>query len=192
LNDVLYEESVGIIDFAVKLFLLAQVRAISSGIEKITPAIIRSVARDSLRLAQPALHAIRTGDMRAVATMTDLHAIDFSSAVQHIRKSALLERLAPGTRIVSDINAAAAGQPTPGTSAVAPTTAASPQPAPSPNPRSTKKSRRCKEKGAPSKCLLVRVVEAGLAKGKSAHDSLADTGLIKPLFNFQGSCPRSA
>lgn len=185
LNDVLYEESAGIVDFAVKLFLLAQVRAISSGKEEITSAIIRSVARDSLRLAQPALNAIRTGDMRAVATMSDLHPIDFQSAVQRIRKSALLERLAPGAQIVSDINAAAAGQPTTETSAVAPTTAALPHTEPSRNPRATKKPRCRKEKGAASKCLLVRVVDAGLAKGKSAHDALAEAGLIKLLFAFQ-------
>jgi hypothetical protein len=187
LNDVLYEESAGIVDFAVKLFLLAQVRAISGGKEEITSTIIRSVARDSLRLAQPALNAIRTGDMRAVATMRDLHPIDIQSAVQQIRKSALLERLAPGTRIVSDINAAAAHQPTTATSALAPTTATNHQSAPSPNPWATKKSPRSKGKGAPSKCLLVRVVDAGLAKGKSAHDALAEAGLIKPLFAFQST-----
>jgi hypothetical protein len=185
LNDVLYEESVGIIDFAVKLFLLAQVRAISTHIEKITPAIIRSVARDSLRLAQPALHAIRTGDMRAVATMTDLHAIDFSSAVQQIRKSALLEHLSPGARIVSDISAAAAVQPAAESLAHVSTTADAAQTVPPPQARRVLKSRQSKGKGAASKCLLVRVVDAGLAKGKSAHDALAEAGLIKPLFAFQ-------
>jgi hypothetical protein len=187
LNDVLYYESAGIIDFAVKLFLLAQVRAIFTGIEKITPEIIRSVARDSLRLAQPALHAIRTGDMRAVATMTDLHPIDFQSAVQQIRKAALLQQLSPGSRVVSDINAAAAAPPATSSSAQ-PVATSEPVPAaPPPQARPIVKSRQSKGKGAASKCLLVRLVEAGLTDGKSAHDALAEAGLIKPLFAFQSS-----
>jgi hypothetical protein len=182
LRDTLHEESAGIIDFAVKLFLLAQVRAISTGIEKITPAIISSVAKDSLRMAQPALRAIRTGDMRAVATMTDLHAIDFQSAVHEVRKAAVLHDLSSGSRVVSDINAAAALPP------------ASESPAQTTTPsddanltarlptRTRGKLRRGKQATDESKCLLVQTVNAGLAKNTSAHDALAQADLIKPLF----------
>jgi hypothetical protein len=186
LIDVLHEESAGIIDFAVKLFLLAQVRAISTGVEKLTPAILRSVAKDSLRLAQPALRAIRTGDMRAVATMTDLHPIDFQSAVQQIRKAALLRDLSSGAQIVSDINTAAAVPPasmasvskTPSDEIKQPTA----QPAkPSPKPRRGKKTPDT------SKCFLVKIANGGLAQNASAHDALAQAGLIKPIFNIQNS-----
>jgi len=127
---VLYEESAGIVDFAVKLFLLAQVRAISTEKEAITPEIIRSVAKDSLRLAQPALRAIRTGQMHDVATMTDLHPIDFESAVQQIRKQALLQQLSPGSQVASDLNKAAV-QLTPPLSGAVPPAEQSVKPAPS-------------------------------------------------------------
>lgn len=190
LSDTLYDESVGIIDFAVKLFLLAQVRAISTGIEKVTPAVIRSVAKDSLRMAQPALRALRTGDMRAVSAMSDLHPIDFQSAVQGLRKSTLLASLATGTRLVSDINSAAALQSeteSPASAGCAATTGS-----PYPPKRVSAKCRRPKAKGAPSKCLLVQVVEAGLAGGKSAHDALVEAGHIRPLFNTTGDQSLSA
>jgi hypothetical protein len=184
-SDVLHHESAGIIDFAVKLFLLAQVRAISTGIEKITTAILGSVAKDSLRLAQPALRAIRTGDMRAVSTMTDLHPIDFQSAAHEIRKAALLRDLSSGSQVVSDINAAtavsAASEP------AAPTTAPGEDAklAPAHSAKSSAKPGRTKKAADPSKCLLVQIANAGLARNTSAHDALAQAGLIKPLFNIQ-------
>jgi hypothetical protein len=187
LRDTLHHESAGIIDFAVKLFLLAQVRAISTGVEKITPSILESVARDSLRSAQPALHAIRTGDMRAVATMTDLHPIDFQSAVQQIRKASLLQTLSKGSQIASDINTAAVTPPVPEPSL---TTAAPDSGTPAPAPQARRpaaKRRRAKQPANSSKCLLVQTANAGLAKNTSAHDALAEAGLIKPLFKIQNA-----
>ncbi len=44
--DALYGESQGITDFAVKLYLFAQERAIESGKEEVTAAVIRSAAQD--------------------------------------------------------------------------------------------------------------------------------------------------
>jgi len=189
LSDALHHESAGIIDFAVKLFLLAQVRAISTGAEKITPAILGSVAKDSLRMAQPALHALRTGDMRAVATMTDLHPIDFQSAVQQIRKATLLQKLSSGSQIVSDVNAAAAPPPPLGTSppTTTPGNGVSAPPAPATKPGA--KRRPTNKAVTASKCLLVQAVNAGLTKNLSAHDALAQGGLIKPIFNAQDTPP---
>ncbi|HEY5915110.1 MAG TPA: ATP-binding protein [Verrucomicrobiae bacterium] len=185
LSDVLFEESAGIVDFAVKLFLLAQVRAISTGIEKITTAIIRSVAKDSLRLAQPALSAIRTGDMRAVAGMTDLHPIDFESAVQQIRKKALLQQLSPGSQVASDINKGAVQPTTPLPDAVAPTVESMNSAHPASERTNVKRQR--KKMAGQSKCLLSQVAAAGLSKGQSAHSALSAAGLIKPLSEFNGS-----
>lgn len=71
--DVLYEESCGIIDIAIKLFILAQWRAITTGIECIKINIIRSVAKDSLSMVQPALKLIRQGNIhKLLAEYTDI------------------------------------------------------------------------------------------------------------------------
>ncbi|NKX14544.1 AAA family ATPase [Bacillus cereus] len=61
LYDAIYEESQGIIDIAVKLYVLAQSRAIETGKETITVASIRKVAKEDLRLVQPMLQALRSG-----------------------------------------------------------------------------------------------------------------------------------
>lgn len=59
LMDVLFDECQGITDFAIKVFMLAQWRAITTGRERITSALIRSVAHDSLRSSRHVLDALR-------------------------------------------------------------------------------------------------------------------------------------
>lgn len=60
----LYYECQGITDFAVKVFMLAQARAITTGREKITAAVIKSVARDCLRTATSVLDALKQGNIK--------------------------------------------------------------------------------------------------------------------------------
>jgi hypothetical protein len=59
LSHALYYECQGITDFAVKLYMLAQVRAIATGKETITKSIIKSVAKDCLRTARTVLDALK-------------------------------------------------------------------------------------------------------------------------------------
>jgi hypothetical protein len=73
LGAALYDESQGITDFAVKLYMLAQERAIESGKEEVTAAVIRSAARDRLRLPKPVLDALRRGDQRVLDLYEDVY-----------------------------------------------------------------------------------------------------------------------
>jgi hypothetical protein len=72
LSATLFNESQGITDFAVKLYMLAQIRAITTGVEQVTPTIIKSVARDSLQTAQPFLQALRSGDYTHLPNFEDI------------------------------------------------------------------------------------------------------------------------
>lgn len=72
LNQTLYDESQGIVDIAVKLFALAQGRAIETGAETITPTIIRQVAKDDLKLVQPMLKALRDGRISELEKYADI------------------------------------------------------------------------------------------------------------------------
>jgi len=72
INDVLYEESQGIIDIAVKLYAMAQIRAIVSGKEEITPNLIRQVAKENLQLVQPMLQALKKGNLMEIAKYDDI------------------------------------------------------------------------------------------------------------------------
>jgi hypothetical protein len=73
LSDVLYEESQGITDLAVKMYMFAQERAIDTGKEIVTANIIRSVAKDKFAMLRDVLKAIRYGDKRALARWDDVY-----------------------------------------------------------------------------------------------------------------------
>ncbi|MFK9095167.1 ATP-binding protein [Bacillus salipaludis] len=76
INQTLYDESQGIVDIAVKLFALAQGRAIETGMEQITPAAIKQVAKDDLKLVQPMLKALRDGRTSELEKYADIMPMD--------------------------------------------------------------------------------------------------------------------
>lgn len=81
LKDVLYEESQGIIDLAVKLYAMAQVKAIADETENVTSGIIREVAAEKLRLVKPMLDALRSGNMRKIMQYEDIRPINIENYV---------------------------------------------------------------------------------------------------------------
>lgn len=76
LSNLLYEESQGIIDIAVKLYMMSQWRAIANGIEVITPEILQQVVADSLHLVRPMLDALKSGDLDRIAKYEDISPLD--------------------------------------------------------------------------------------------------------------------
>lgn len=77
LMDVLYDESQGIVDIVVKLYMLSQLRAIELASarrksEVLTPQLLRNVARKDFQLIQPMLQALRQGDRKALERYDDL------------------------------------------------------------------------------------------------------------------------
>ena len=50
-------------DIAVKLYAMAQIKAIADGTELVTVKAIKEVAAEKLRLVKPMLDALRSGDM---------------------------------------------------------------------------------------------------------------------------------
>lgn len=79
--DFLYQESVGITDVAVKLFLLAQSYAIEKGIEKISFDVIKYVKKEYLKLMAPMLNAIESGDIEAISKYEDITPLDLEDLI---------------------------------------------------------------------------------------------------------------
>lgn len=73
LSEVLYEETQGIIDLAIKAFTFAQERVIDNKTERITPGVIRSVVRDKFKTLLPALEAFKKRDKKAMAVFEDAY-----------------------------------------------------------------------------------------------------------------------
>lgn len=72
LSLALYEEAQGIADFAVKMFMVAQERAINSGLECLTPELIHTVAKDAFGKARIILQGIKDNDAKALAAVDDV------------------------------------------------------------------------------------------------------------------------
>ena len=72
LKNVLYEESQGILDIAVKLYAFAQAKVIGDGTEQVTAAAIREAAAVKLKLLKKYLDAIRSGDVKKMAQYDDI------------------------------------------------------------------------------------------------------------------------
>jgi len=72
IRDCWYELSQGVLDIVVKLFVLAQCRAIMTGLERITPRLLRQVYKDELKFVHPMIEALKSGDPNRIALYSDL------------------------------------------------------------------------------------------------------------------------
>ncbi|WP_252225749.1 ATP-binding protein [Clostridium sp. ZBS2] len=79
--EAIYDESQGIIDIAIKLFVMAQVRAISSRKKAISVALIRQVAKENLRLVRPMLRALATGNLKNINSYNDIMIVDIDNFI---------------------------------------------------------------------------------------------------------------
>ncbi|MDN9011441.1 AAA family ATPase [Brevibacillus laterosporus] len=77
LIDTLYDESQGIVDYAVKLFRLTQQKLINLGKDEIiTPEIIRKVAKEDLPLSQKPIRALRENDVAEIVRFGDIRSLE--------------------------------------------------------------------------------------------------------------------
>lgn len=71
-SSLLFEVSCGVLDLAIKTYMMCQIRSISSGEEKITLDLIKRVSKEELKMVQPMLHALRNNNYRKIADYDDL------------------------------------------------------------------------------------------------------------------------
>lgn len=62
----------GILDITVKLFVLAQIRAIESGLERITVKLLKTTYQEDFKPIHQIIDALRSGDARRIAQYPDL------------------------------------------------------------------------------------------------------------------------
>lgn len=75
MKNVLYEESQGIIDIAVKLYAMVQVKSITTGKERFAARDFQTAAVEKLGLVKPMLDALRTGDKKKIQQYGDISPI---------------------------------------------------------------------------------------------------------------------
>lgn len=79
LKNTIYDESQGIIDIAIKLYAMSQMEAIVSRKERITPEIIRKVAREKLVLVKPMLDALKSGNIKEIIKYSDIRPVNIDA-----------------------------------------------------------------------------------------------------------------
>jgi hypothetical protein len=98
-RDTWYELTQGVLDIVVKLFVLAQLRAIATRTERITIKLLKQVYDDELKPVHPMLAALRSGDPESIAKYSDLSIPDMDkkllelSAKIHATQSSIEESL---------------------------------------------------------------------------------------------------
>ena len=95
MKNALYEESQGIIDIAVKLYVMLQIKAITTGKETFRAKDFRVVASEKLGLVKPMLDALRKGDKRKIQQYGDISPIsvdDYISAYTSKIESPIQEK----------------------------------------------------------------------------------------------------
>lgn len=72
LSEAIYDESQGIVDIAIKLYMLTQWSLIGESDERITPRHIKDTARDNFHTVRPILTALRERDIEALTKIPDV------------------------------------------------------------------------------------------------------------------------
>lgn len=88
---LLYNESQGVTDIAIKLFVLTQFRAIITNQEKISRSLMLQVALEDLKLVRPMLDALRSGNPDIIAKYDDIKPLDIDSFYKDYKQKQAIE-----------------------------------------------------------------------------------------------------
>lgn len=75
-----YDETQGVSDLIVKLFVNVQAMAISSGKEEFTVGMVKKVAKEQFKLMKPMIDAIKSKNPHKMAQFEDLRRLEFTDA----------------------------------------------------------------------------------------------------------------
>ncbi|MCR8921961.1 ATP-binding protein [Dasania sp. GY-MA-18] len=81
IRDCWYDLSQGVLDIVVKLFVLAQLRAIANKKERITVGILKSVYKQELKPVHPMLDALRSCDADKIVKYSDMRIVDLDKRI---------------------------------------------------------------------------------------------------------------
>lgn len=90
LIDHLHDRTQGVIDLLIKLFAIAQVRAITSGVETVTKEALDEVYEANFGLVHGALDAMRSRQAEAMQKFADVGVLDLETEIQKCEAGARL------------------------------------------------------------------------------------------------------
>jgi hypothetical protein len=185
LSHALYYECQGITDFAVKVFMLAQARAITTGKEKLTVGIIKSVAKDCLRTAREVLDALKEGNLRKLQNCEDVYPIDIDEFIQEEHQKLPRDTLATSLPETEDgsIESHTEQQQQP-LDLSQPKLTADQRTVSTPPKENVRKHFKEQPKKGDVKRDLPEIVMGGKQRGVSAYEALKEAGYIQSATEY--------
>ena len=181
LSDVLYEESQGITDLAVKIYKFAQERAIDTGKEIVNASIIRSVARDKFAMLREVLTAMKHNNKGSLARWDDVYPHALKEYLAPFEGKGSSQITATG-KIASEPEIHATLQSSSSaSSSLAPQSGSKASRATKPSITSTAESKEADEK--PAGTSLPTIVES-TGSGPAAYEALQQAGHIRSTSEF--------
>jgi hypothetical protein len=186
LKSTLYEVSQGITEYAVKIFFASQIRAIETERERITRSIIRSVALDSFRIAQPVLQALKISDREMLSRIADVHPP--MSLTAFIQSTESVPIVVDQTRFYEGSKALVIGnEANESVSVNTQLIAASPSVSTTELSRRVSSPRKSSHRASRStreNCLLQEIVANGEKRRISAYEAINEAGYVRPVNEF--------
>jgi hypothetical protein len=191
LSHALYYECQGITDFAIKVFMLAQARAITTEKEKLTVGIIKSVAKDCLRTAREVLDALKAGNTGKLRNCEDVLPININEFIEEEQRQLSVDNSStPSSESVESLvdhkieYQEQLKQQNSNFSNTQPIT--KPRNVSTPSQSRTRKSSNKRSRGTSSEknLLLPEIVMAGKERCITAYKALEEAGYIKPITEY--------
>lgn len=92
LKKALYNNTMGITDRVVKLFMAAQIEAILSGKEKITAPLINKVAKENMPLTLPMIDALSSNNINELRKYDDIKSINVDRLIDNAKENLLVKK----------------------------------------------------------------------------------------------------
>lgn len=186
LSEVMYDESQGIADIAIKLYFLAQIRAIDRKKERVTVDMIRKAARERLQSVQEPLHALRTNNKTLLRKYEDIQPIDLEGAIWEALRNVGTSS-SPGTAQGSQLSSEPTTDEEKGAEQKKDETGGG-QESQSAQQSSTKGSSEQKSNGHTAKVEggLLEIAAKGREHSMTAYEALKKAGVIRDASEYLG------
>ncbi|MBW4485318.1 MAG: ATP-binding protein [Tildeniella torsiva UHER 1998/13D] len=174
LRNTLYDLTQGITDFAVKLYMLAQIRAVSSYEEEINESTIIEASKEGLRMSRPIIEALKTNNVRILAGVEDVSPIDIDRHFEYTQG----ETNKPG-----QTEASSKAKSNPNLEADSPEKLISENQGEQTTEASQKRPEK-NRKTDPRKAGLPEIAKVGKNEKLNAYDKLKEAGFIRDALEY--------
>jgi hypothetical protein len=183
----MYEETQGILTYAVDLFYFAQQNAINDGTETITVNSLKQAAKENMSFNRPYIHALKAKDPALAAALEDILAKDFENGKEFFEDQLLLPKDHKSSRSSTARSTHKTGTSVGASSAGAIVPSLQPPPPSAPvtgKPAIPRKNRKREKRVFPAGTIMAICEDAAHNQNIAPYEGLKNAGLIRNICEF--------